>query len=55
MHSHMPSDQHPKLRKVPWVQINAQGKETVTPVSTSKGIDIAPAGSEEQLEVLGYI
>lgn len=55
MYYHMPGNIHPKLRKVPWVQVNATDEETITTDVTLEGIESAEEVSEEQLEALGYL
>lgn len=55
MHYHMPGNVHPKLKKVPWVEIEASDKRTIEPNVELGGHAEANEVSEEQLEALGYI
>ena len=55
MYYHMPANLHPKLKKVPWVEIEAVDNRTSDPDVTLTGYKNAEDASEEQLEALGYI
>jgi arylsulfatase A-like enzyme len=55
MHYHMPGNPHPKLKKVPWVEVEATDKRTIEPDVDQRGHAGAQDVSEEQLEALGYI
>lgn len=55
MYYHMPGNPHPKLKKVPWVEVEAENKQTLEPDVALTGHDSAQEASEEQLEALGYI
>lgn len=55
MHYHMPGNPHPKLKKVPWVEIEATDKRTHEPDVELKGHENAQDISEQQLEALGYL
>jgi hypothetical protein len=55
MHYHMPGNPHPKLKKVPWVEIQASDNRTIEPNVELAGHENAEEVSEEQLEALGYI
>ena len=55
MHYHMPGNPHPKLKKVPWVEIEATDNRTLEPDIELTGYENAVEVSEEQLEALGYM
>lgn len=53
MLEHPPSNFHPKLRRVPWVETSAKDKQEWTPDVDSSTLS-SDAEIEEQLEALGY-
>lgn len=55
MYYHMPGNPHPKLKKVPWVEIEAEDEHTLTPDVSLSGYKTAEQASEQQLEALGYV
>jgi arylsulfatase A-like enzyme len=55
MYYHMPGNIHPKLKKVPWVRVKGDDKQTAVPDVTLDGVENAQEVSEEQLEALGYL
>jgi hypothetical protein len=55
MHYHMPGNPHPKLKKVPWVEIETTDQQTYNPDVSLTGHENAEDVSEDQLEALGYL
>ena len=55
MYYHMPGNLHPKLKKVPWVEIEAEDGHTYNPDVSLSGHENAEKASEEQLNALGYL
>ena len=55
MYYHMPGNPHPKLKKVPWVEVEAADRQTLDPDVTLTGTEGAQEASEEQLKALGYV
>lgn len=55
MYYHMPGNFHPKLKKVPWVKIEAEDQQTMDPDVALVGHEDTGQVSEEQLEALGYM
>jgi hypothetical protein len=55
MYYHMPGNIHPKLKKVPWVKIDAKNKQNYEPDVDLSGNGDVQEASEDQLEALGYI
>lgn len=54
MYFHMVGNIHPKLKKVPWVEINATDNKTIEPNISFSGTRDSKV-SKDQLEALGYI
>jgi hypothetical protein len=55
MYYHMPGNPHPKLKKVPWIEIEAIDTESADPDVELSGRGSAQEISDEQLEALGYL
>ena len=55
MYYHMPGNPHPKLKKVPWVEVESKDHRTHDPDVSLEGHKNAQQASDEQLEALGYI
>ncbi|SEP20867.1 hypothetical protein SAMN05216388_10453 [Halorientalis persicus] len=55
MYYHMPGNPHPKLKKVPWVQIESTDNRSIDPDVSLSGRESAQDISEDQLEALGYL
>ncbi|GAB6860723.1 hypothetical protein ACFR97_01095 [Haloplanus litoreus] len=55
MYYHMPGNPHPRLKRVPWLRVEASDERTIRPDVTLDGRAGAPEASEKQLEALGYL